>query len=154
RVGGNQAQGAVYLFARPPTGWANATQSGEMTSSDGAAGDALGDAVDGSGTTAFAGAPLRASGADATRGAVYVFTGVPAIAIDAPARNAAYALGTRVIASYSCSAAPSEAIASCAGTIASGAPIDTSTPGAHTFTVTATDTSGEENSQSVSYTVV
>jgi hypothetical protein len=59
QIGANQAQGAAYLFAKPPSGWVNGTQGAVVSSSDGGAGDLLGEAVAMSGSTVFAGAPLR-----------------------------------------------------------------------------------------------
>jgi hypothetical protein len=65
--------GIVYVFSEPATGgWANATQTAELTASDGAAGGSLGFsvAVSGDGDTIFAGAPDHS----ADQGSVYVFT--------------------------------------------------------------------------------
>jgi hypothetical protein len=60
-----------------------------------------------------------------------------------------------VNASYSCQdGSGGTGIRSCAGPVASGSPIDTSTTGTHSFTVTATSQDGESTSQTVSYTVV
>jgi hypothetical protein len=70
-VGGNPNQGAVYVFTRPGSGgWANATQSAELTASDGAAQDELGSSVAISGNIIVSGAPGR----DTSAGAVYTFT--------------------------------------------------------------------------------
>ena len=65
-VGANQEQGAVYVFARPASGWASETQRAELTAPVGA-GDQVGFsvAVSGDGSTVAAGAPSTA---------VYVFT--------------------------------------------------------------------------------
>jgi hypothetical protein len=41
-VGSNSKQGAVYVFYRPATGWANMTQTAKLTASDGQAGDMMG----------------------------------------------------------------------------------------------------------------
>jgi hypothetical protein len=57
-----------------------------------------------------------------------------------------------VNASYSCNDATS-GLDTCAGPVPSGQPIDTSTPGARTFTVTATDMAGNQGSRTVDYTV-
>jgi hypothetical protein len=73
-VGANTDQGAAYVFTMPASGWANATQSAELTASDGRAGDALGRAVAVSGNTIVAGAPAHGVGANTAQGAAYVFT--------------------------------------------------------------------------------
>src|SRR5579884_3212339 len=70
QVGSNTYQGAVYVFTKPASGWANATQTAELTASDGAANDNLGLSVAVSGSTIVAGAPGRQVG----QGAVYVFS--------------------------------------------------------------------------------
>ena len=45
-------------------------------------------------------------------------------------------------------------VASCTGTVANGSPIDTSTPGEKTFKVDVTSGSGQQNTSTVTYTVV
>ncbi len=72
-VAGNDAQGAVYVFQKPASGWAHATQSAELTVSGGAAEDSLGGSVAISGDTIFAGAANRTVDANSRQGAVYVF---------------------------------------------------------------------------------
>jgi len=67
-------QGAVYVFAKPAGGWTDATQSAELTASDGAANDKLGLSVAVNGPTITAGAPYHAAGDNAAQGAVYVYT--------------------------------------------------------------------------------
>ena len=56
-VGANSEQGAVYVFSEPAGGWKNAYQTAELTASDGAAGDHLGDSVSISGGSITVGAP-------------------------------------------------------------------------------------------------
>jgi len=73
-VGGNQGQGAVYVFSEPASGWADATQTAELTASDGAYIDQLGNSVGVSGSTIVAGAPHHQVGSNNTQGAVYVFS--------------------------------------------------------------------------------
>lgn len=73
RVGANPAQGAVYVFVERGDGWANATQTAELTASDGAARDDLGYSVAISGDAIIAGAPYHAVGANPGQGAAYVF---------------------------------------------------------------------------------
>jgi hypothetical protein len=77
----------------------------------------------------------------------------PAITITSPADGATFTRGTAVNASYSCTDAVA-GVATCAGDVASGSPIDTSTDGVHSFTVNATDNVGNASTQIVSYTVV
>jgi len=74
----------------------------------------------------------------------------PAITITAP--TGAYSIGQAVAASYTCSDGGS-GIAACTGTVAAGAPVDTSSAGVHSFTVDATDLVGNHSQQVASYTV-
>ena len=50
-------QGSVYVFVKPASGWANATQTAKLTASDGAMGHSLGRSVAIDGDTIVAGAP-------------------------------------------------------------------------------------------------
>jgi hypothetical protein len=76
----------------------------------------------------------------------------PAISIAAPVQDATYAQGQTVDAAYTCSD-DGVGVASCSGTVPAGQPIDTSTPGTHTFTVTATDNTDNQSTQTVTYNV-
>jgi hypothetical protein len=78
----------------------------------------------------------------------------PSSTITTPSAGATYTQGQVVDASYSCSDpdGPSD-VASCSGPVASGHPINTSTVGAHSFTVGAADQAGNRSSRTVSYTV-
>jgi len=71
--GHNNFQGAAYVFAEPPSGWANMTQTAELTASDGADDDFLGCGVGVSGDTVVAGAPNHTINGNAWQGALYVF---------------------------------------------------------------------------------
>ena len=75
----------------------------------------------------------------------------PTIAITSPT-NTIYLLNHSVLANYSCTDSDS-AVATCVGTVANGSPIDTASVGTKTFTVNATDPSGNASTQSVVYTV-
>ena len=78
----------------------------------------------------------------------------PEIGLSAPEDGATYSLGQRVLAAYSCSDQEGgSGVASCTGTVANGAPVDTSSFGEHTFEVTASDNAGNTSSRAVSYTV-
>ncbi|WP_412076005.1 OmpL47-type beta-barrel domain-containing protein [Streptomyces xanthophaeus] len=78
-------------------------------------------------------------------------TVAPAITIVRPTAGT-YLLNESVTASYSCADATS-GVASCAGTVPNGSPIDTSTFGSHTFTVNATDVAANPSTKGVTYTV-
>jgi hypothetical protein len=64
----------------------------------------------------------------------------PSITITRPPHGTTYTIGQAVTASYSCSDA--SGVASCVGTVANGAAIDTATAGVKTFTVDAVDVEG------------
>ncbi|MBF0488033.1 MAG: Ig-like domain repeat protein [Nitrospirae bacterium] len=67
--------GAAYVFVRPGSGWATATQTAKLTASDGATYDQLGKSVSISadGNAVVAGAPYAAIGNNSQQGAVYAF---------------------------------------------------------------------------------
>ncbi|HUA71785.1 MAG TPA: GLEYA domain-containing protein [Solirubrobacteraceae bacterium] len=78
----------------------------------------------------------------------------PAISITAPTGDPTYAVGQTVGSGYSCqdsSGAPG--LTSCTGPAASGAALDTSTAGQHSFTVTAVSGDGWSKSATATYTV-
>jgi hypothetical protein len=78
----------------------------------------------------------------------------PTVTITTPANGATYGQGQTVNASYSCQdGVDGPGIASCTGPVANGSPIDTSTPGSHSFTVTAKSLDGQTGSASVTYMV-
>jgi hypothetical protein len=75
QVGANGEQGAAYVFVMPTTGpWVNATQTAELTASDGQPGDQLGWSVGISGTTVVAGARADSFGTGSSQGAAYAYT--------------------------------------------------------------------------------
>lgn len=69
-VGSTSYQGAAYVFVAPKTGWVNATQTAELTSSDGATDDWFGWSVGVSSSTVVVGA----FGHHVYQGAAYVFS--------------------------------------------------------------------------------
>ena len=76
----------------------------------------------------------------------------PTITIDAPQARA-YTQGAVVAADYTCTDTVS-GISSCVGPVPDGDPIDTSTLGPVSFTVTATDVAGNTVEETAEYTVV
>ena len=98
------------------------------------------------------------AGNPASKSASYTVIGrhatAPTIALASPMDGAQYVQGTVVTADYSCADEPSgPGLASCDAPVLSGQPIDTSTIGPHTFTVSATDKEGHPSSKAASYTV-
>jgi Domain of unknown function DUF11 len=90
-----------------------------------------------------------------TASIAYTVAGAPSVQITAPANGASYNQAQVVDASYSCTdGAFGPGISSCTGPVANGAPINTSTTGSHSFTVTATSSDGQSTSQTSNYTVV
>jgi hypothetical protein len=75
----------------------------------------------------------------------------PTVQIAVPADGGTYTLGQVVDASYSCS---DMWLVGCDGDVEDRAPIDTSTLGAHTFSIHAADYAGNSTTRSVSYEVV
>jgi hypothetical protein len=79
----------------------------------------------------------------------------PSVSITSPANGATYVQGRVVNASFKCTeGARGPGIASCVGTVPNGSPIATTTPGRHTFTVTATSKDGQRVSRTVRYTIL
>lgn len=110
-------------------------------------------------TSAGACADQAGNAADpATFGPVKIDKTAPKIAIAAPAATT-YLLHQAVAAGYTCAdpladgTTPGSGVATCAGTAAGGAAIDTASVGAKTFTVSARDNAGNTSSLSVTYTV-
>jgi hypothetical protein len=81
-----------------------------------------------------------------------VDTADPEIVIDAPLEGGVFSQGQTVLARYACS--DGGGVATCAGTVANGAAINTSTLGSKTFTVQATDQAGNSTELTATYTVV
>jgi hypothetical protein len=77
----------------------------------------------------------------------------PTIAIAVPMAGATYGLRARVSASYACSDGGA-GMTSCAGPVANGSLVNTSSKGTKTFVVTAVDTVGNSATVSVTYSVV
>jgi hypothetical protein len=79
----------------------------------------------------------------------------PSVSITTPRLGARYKFAQRVLARFSCrEGTGGPGLSSCVGTVRNGSPIDTSTPGAHTFTVKAKSSDGQSATRSVRYTVL
>jgi hypothetical protein len=66
--------GAAYMFVKPATGWANATENARLSPIDGAQYDQFGYSVAVRGKSAAIGAPARTSGIFYAEGGAYIFT--------------------------------------------------------------------------------
>jgi hypothetical protein len=79
----------------------------------------------------------------------------PTASIAAPINGGTFSQGQTVLADYSCADGDTFHVdaVTCVGDVPDGSPIDTSTPGAKSFTVTATDEHGATSDETVSYTV-
>jgi DNA-binding beta-propeller fold protein YncE len=95
-------------------------------------------------------------GQTATASVPYTVAGAPSASIATPASGATYAQGQVVSSSFSCAEGTGgPGIKSCLDQNGhpSGTAIDTSTPGQHTFTVTATSNDEQAGHSNVTYTV-
>jgi hypothetical protein len=84
--------------------------------------------------------------------------GPPTVSITTPAGGASYRYGQTVSSGYSCKESSNgpgldASPRGCAGTVADGSQIDTSTPGSHAFTVVATSRDGQSATQTMHYSV-
>jgi virginiamycin B lyase len=85
----------------------------------------------------------------------YMVAAPPTIDLESPVDGATFIAGATATASFGCSAgAGSSGIDTCSGTVASGARLDTSDPGTHSFAVTAKDHAGTQVTTTHVYTVV
>jgi FG-GAP repeat len=73
QVGASPGQGTLYVFEEPAMGWTNATQTAELTASNGASNSHFGFSVGATGETIVGGGLAQRVGAHARQGAVYVF---------------------------------------------------------------------------------
>lgn len=79
----------------------------------------------------------------------------PSIGLTTPANGATFTQGQRVTASFNCADDQfGTGVASCNGTVANGAPIDTASVGTKTFKVDAGDVAGNSATRTSTYTVV
>lgn len=136
----NAAVTATWSGSDATSGIASCTQT-VYAGADTATGSLAGSCTDLAGNTASG--PAFTFKYDAT---------APQVTITSPPDGADYFTDQGVAASYACTDNLS-GVDTCSGPVASGANIDTSAFGAHTFTVAATDQAGNSASASNSYSV-
>jgi hypothetical protein len=105
-------------------------------------------------TPTVVGTVVNTRGATVTTsfGPVKIDRTAPALAMTTPTSGSTFTLGASGLASYLCTDAGSD-VASCNGTVANGSPIDTSTIGPKTFSISATDNAGNTVTQTINYSV-
>ena len=77
----------------------------------------------------------------------------PTVTITTPVDGASFVRGSLVAADFGCADTGGSLLATCVGDVIDGDAVDTSTVGAKTFTVTATDGAGNETEVTHNYTV-
>ncbi len=83
-----------------------------------------------------------------------IYNPPPTVTITTPVNESLFAQGATVNATYSCLPGEGASLKSCIGPVANDAPLDTSTPGVHSFTVEAEDNDTGKGSTTATYTVV
>ena len=78
----------------------------------------------------------------------------PTVTITAPVNEGVFRQGEVANANFACLPGEGTSLKSCTGPVANGAPLDTSTPGEHSFTVEAEDNDAGNASETAIYTVV
>ncbi len=73
-AGGDGELGAAYVFVKPATGWANMTETAELTASDAQKTSSVGISVAISGNTIVVGLPCETIDSNQFQGSAYVLT--------------------------------------------------------------------------------
>ncbi len=109
-VGGNAAQGAVYVYNEPTAGWANGTESAKISSSDGLASDQFGFSVAVAGSTLLVGAAAATVNGNLNQGAAYVFLQTAPPTVTTQPANATVASGGTATFTAAASGSPTPTV--------------------------------------------
>jgi hypothetical protein len=132
---------AAYVYAEPAGGWSATPAQPENLGSSEDRG--LGYSLAVSDSNIFA----------ASSSADYVFGSGLSTSITSPANGSTFTPGEAVSAAYTCTAPSGITVTRCAGPVADGAPVETSTLGIHNFIVEAEDSAGDKASSLTVYRV-
>ncbi len=105
------------------------------------------------GTHSFTVAALDKAGNFGFTTATYTVVGPPQIHINSPPDGAIYTLGATAPAAYTCSSVAGVQVVTCAGPVADGGALDTSSTGTKTFTVSSSDDGGRRTTLAHTYVV-
>jgi hypothetical protein len=139
--------GAPIGFVALPVGLGTPEASGQLSVSGEGTHNLVCVATDGRGNGP------GAANAPANAGSLKIDTVAPTVSFVRPVDGALYLLNAAVTASFTCADNGGSGVASCVGTVASGANLITNTVGLQVFTVEATDNAGNMASPSVNYYV-
>lgn len=160
---GPPTSGGVYALGQVVQTSFSCTESGDgpgiasCVDSDGANGDAGRLDTSTLGSHTYVVTATSSDGLTGTATIDYTVVGAPSATITAPTDSGSYTVGQAVLTSFTCAdGAGAPGLSSCVdsnGADSGAGELDTSTPGSHTYVVTATSRDGGTRSASITYVV-